>query len=218
MGRMWYKRLRRQPLVVQVIWAVLAVAFLAALVEFRWSLAFVSVATFGLSLLPVFFTQRFGIRLPTSFFAAIVVFVFATIFLGEAMDFYNRFWWWDIALHGGSALGFGLIGFLFMLMLFEGDRYAAPPWAVAFMGFCFALSIGALWEIFEFAMDQTFGTNMQKSGLMDTMGDLIVDTIGAAIGAMSGFAYLKGKELGGLTFFIKDFIQRNRHKFRRFRR
>jgi len=47
-------------------------------------------------------------------------------------------------------------------------------------------SIGALWEVFEFGMDQIFGMNMQKSGLVDTMGDLIVDAIGAGLAAMSG--------------------------------
>ncbi|MBC7142492.1 MAG: hypothetical protein H5U18_10110 [Rhodobacteraceae bacterium] len=215
---MWFQRLRSQPTVVQAIWTVLVVAFLVALITARWSLAFVSVATFALSLLPVLFQRRFGIRLPVRFFGWIVVFVFATIFLGEAFDFYNRLWWWDILLHGGSALAFGLIGFLFAFMLFEGDRYAAPAWAIAFVSFCFALSIGAMWEIFEFAMDQLFGLNMQKNGLVDTMGDLIVDTLGAGIGATAGFFYLKGREFGGLTGLLQEFVHANRRFFRKFRR
>ncbi|MCW3782291.1 hypothetical protein [Defluviimonas salinarum] len=215
---MWKRRLRRQPLIVQAIWTVLAVACLAALVTGRWYLAFVSVATIVLSLLPVLFQGRFGIRLPVRFFVWIVVFVFATIFLGEAFDFYNWIWWWDIVLHGVSAVALGLVGFLFVFMLFEGDRYAAPVWAVAFVSFCFALSVGAMWEVFEFAMDQVFGLNMQKSGLVDTMWDLIVDMIGAAIGAFAGFLHLKGIELGGLTGVLQEFIQKNRRFFRKFRR
>lgn len=215
---MWFQRLRRQPIVVQAIWTVLVVAFLVALITARWSLAFVSVATFGLSLAPVLFQRRFGILLPVRFFGWIVIFVFATIFLGEAFDFYNRFWWWDVLLHGGSALAFGLIGFLFVFMLFEGDRYAAPAWAIAFVGFCFALSIGTMWEIFEFAMDQLFGLNMQKTGLVDTMWDLIIDTLGAGIGATVGFFYLKRLEFGGLTGMLQEFIHANRRFFRKFRR
>ncbi len=144
-----------------------------------------------------------------------MVFVFGTIFLGEAFDFYTRYWWWDVILHAGSAVGFGLAGFLFVFMLFEGDRYAAPAWAVAFISFCFALSIGTLWEIFEFAMDQIFGLNMQKSGLIDTMWDLIVDTLGASIGAIAGLSYLKGQELGGLTAAIREFVAANRRFFRK---
>jgi len=198
-----------------MIWAVLLVAFVLALAEGRWSLAFVSAATFGLSILPVVASRRFGIRLPVRFFAWIVLFVFGTIFLGEAFDFYTRYWWWDVILHAGSAVGFGLAGFLFVFMLFEGDRYAAPAWAVAFISFCFALSIGTLWEIFEFAMDQIFGLNMQKSGLIDTMWDLIVDTLGASIGAIAGLSYLKGQELGGLTAAIREFVAANRRFFRK---
>jgi hypothetical protein len=215
---MWHDRLRNQPLVVRAIWTVLGLAFVVALFTARWSLAFVSIATFGLSLLPVLFQSRFGIHLPVRFFAGIVIFVFATIFLGEAFDFYNRFWWWDVALHGGSALGFGLIGFLFVFMLFEGDRYAAPAWAIAFVSFCFALSIGTIWEIFEFGMDQIFGMNMQKTGLVDTMWDLIVDTVGAGFGAMIGFFYLKRLELGGLTGLLQEFVEKNRRFFQKFRR
>lgn len=209
------ERLRHQPVVVRAIWAVLAVAFVAALVEARWSLAFVAAATFALSLVPVLVQRRLGIRLPVRFFGWIVVFVFATIFLGEAFDFYNRFWWWDVVLHGGSALAFGLIGFLFVFMLFEGDRYAAPAGALAFMSFCFGLTIGALWEIFEFAMDQIFGLNMQKTGLIDTMWDLIVDTVGATIGATAGYFYLQGRRLGGLTQALREFIAENRRLYRK---
>lgn len=215
---MWLASFRSHPYVTQIVWATLIVALFAALVTARWSLAFVTLATLVLSLLPVLAENRFGIRLPVRFVAGVVIFVFATIFLGEAFDFYTRFWWWDIALHGGSAVGFGLIGFLFVFMLFEGDRYAAPASAVAFVGFCFGLTIGTMWEIFEFAMDQTFGLNMQKSGLIDTMGDLILDMAGAAIGAFSGFLYLKGRHLGGLTGVLQEFVQKNRRFFRKFRR
>lgn len=212
---MWGPRIKNQPLVVRGIWAVLLLAFGTAIVEAQWSLAFVSAFTFALSLVPVLFQDRFGIRLPMRFLAWIVIFIFATIFLGEAFDFYERLWWWDVLLHGGSALGFGLVGFLFVFMLFEGDKYAAPSWAIAFVSFCFALSIGTLWEIFEFAVDRIAGTQMQKSGLMDTMGDLIVDTVGASIGALSGFLYLKGQQFGGLTAALQEFIQANRKLFRK---
>ena len=110
------------------------------------------------------------------------VIVLATLFFGEVWDFYDRFWWWDIFLHGGSAVGFGLIGFVMVFILFQGDRYAAPPWAMGLFAFCFAMTTGAIWEVFEFAMDEGFGMNMQKSGLVDTMTDIIVNALGGVIG------------------------------------
>ena len=209
--------LRDQPLVVQVIWTILFIAAIWAAISMRWSVVFISLATFVVTLLPSILSSRLAIRLPTKFLGAIAVFAFATLFLGEVFDFYERYWWWDIALHGGSAVGFGLIGFLFVFFMFEGNKYAAPPVAVAFVAFCFAVTIGATWEIFEFAMDQFFGLNMQKSGLVDTMWDLIVDMIGASIGAAAGFFFLKGREVGGLAGLIHEFVLLNRRFYRKLR-
>ncbi|MFQ6548225.1 hypothetical protein AADZ90_009725 [Aestuariibius sp. 2305UL40-4] len=204
-----------------ILAGLIRVALLAAVVTGvlfgRWSLVFVGLAAFTLTLLPQYFAYWMGVRLPRSFLSGIVFFIFATIFLGEAFDFYERYWWWDIALHFGSAVSFGLFGFLFIFMLFEGDRYAAPPWAVAFLSFCVAITVGALWEIFEFGMDQIFGLNMQKSGLIDTMYDLIMDTVGGALGACAGYLYLKGKQMGGLGGAIEEFIRLNRKFFGKIR-
>jgi hypothetical protein len=209
---------KSQPLIVRTVWVLLLAAMSLALFEGRWSLAFVALSTFVLSLVPYVFERRFGIELPVSFLAGTVAFIFATIFLGEAFDFYNRFWWWDVALHGGSAVGFGMVGFIFAFTLFEGSRYAAPAWAISLLAFCVALSIGAIWEVFEFAMDQIFGLNMQKTGLVDTMWDLIVDMVGASFGALAGFFFLIGREFGGLSGVIAEFVRLNRRLFRRLRR
>lgn len=208
---------KEQPLVVRVIWAILLVAALWAVISTQWPVVFLCVATFIITLLPGPLFHRLSIRLPARFLGAIAVFAFATLFLGEVFEFYERYWWWDIAMHTGSAVGFGLLGFLFAFFLFEGDRYAAPPVAISFVAFCIAVTIGSFWEIFEFSMDQIFGLNMQKSGLLDTMGDMIVNMIGASIGATAGFFFLKGRELGGLSGLIDEFIQLNRKFYRKLR-
>lgn len=208
-------KLAGQSIIVYLIWAILAVALVISLFSARYSLAFVALVTMALSLAPVFFADRFDIQLPVHFFAGIVLFIFGTVFLGEAFGFYEKYWWWDVLLHGGSAMGFGLIGFIFVFILFEGDKYAAPHWALGLIAFCIAITIGAVWEIFEFAMDQVFGLTMQKSGLIDTMWDLIVDVFGAGIGAMAGLAYLKGRSRHGLPGMISEFVAKNRRFFRR---
>jgi hypothetical protein len=209
-------RFDRIPYLTWAVWIILIAATVFALLTEHWSNVFVTVTALVLTVMPSVFSRRFQIRLPLSFLAAISVFVFATLFLGEVFDFYNRFWWWDILLHGSSAIGFGIIGFLFVFYLFQGDKYAAPPWAMAMIAFCFAVSIGALWEIFEFAADQFFGLNMQKSGLVDTMTDLVVDSAGAFIGAISGFFWLKERQIG-FTGMIEEFVQLNKSGYRRLR-
>ncbi len=205
--------LANKGLATYAVWIVLLSATVTGLVSSNWSLAAVGLVTFLLTLFPVFFSNRFAVKLPVSFVSLIVVFIFATVFLGEAFDFYEQYWWWDVLLHGGSAVGFGLFSFLLVFMLFQGDRYSAPPVALAFITFSCAVAMGVIWEIFEFAADQLFGLNMQKSGLLDTMWDLIVDCVGGSIAALAGFLYLKEKELGGLTGLIEEFIFLNKKFF-----
>ncbi len=204
------------PYLTWIIWGILVVATVLALFTEHWSNVFVSVTALALTVLPSLFSERFHFRLPLAFLAAISVFVFATLFLGEVFDFYERFWWWDVALHGFSAVGFGIIGFLFVFYLFEGDKYAAPPWALGLIAFCFAITIGTMWEIFEFVMDQLFGLNMQKSGLVDTMWDLIVDSGGAFLGASAGFFWLKGRN-STLSGLIEEFVTLNRRWYHKLR-
>ena len=109
----------------------MAAATIFALATEHWSNVFVIVTAFFLTVLPTIFSERFQIRLPLAFLAAISLFVFGTLFLGEVFDFYERFWWWDIAVarqlcHRLSASS----AFSSSFYLFQGDRYAAPPWAL----------------------------------------------------------------------------------------
>lgn len=205
--------LKYQSPLLLTLWGLLLAVSLISLGLGRWSTSFVALVTFGLSLAPNLLASKLKITLPVPFVAAIIMFLFATVFLGEVFDFYGRFWWWDIALHGTSAIGFGLTGFLFALMLFEGDRFAAPYWALTLIAFSIAMTTGALWEVFEFTMDSLFGLNMQKTGLDDTMGDLIVDAIGGAIGSLAGYLYLIGSGRGMLNRPIRQFIALNRRLY-----
>jgi hypothetical protein len=199
------------------VWAALVLAVIWAIWEGWWPLAAMASLTLILSLAPVLLASRFNIALPLPFVVAITVFIIASLIAGEVFDAYYRIWWWDIMLHGTSAIALGMIGFLFIYMLFDGDAFAAPPAAVAFLAFCFALSIGALWEIFEFTVDQIFGTQMQKSAT-DTMVDLIFDALGAIIGALAGYFYLRGWRAGLPGRLIRDFVALNRHLYRKARR
>lgn len=201
-----------------VIWAALLLAALFALGLGRWSLAFVSFATLALSMVPPLLAARFSLTLPLPFLLFTTFFFFASIFLGEAFDFYERLWWWDLALHGFSAVGFGLTGFLFVFMLFEGDRFAAPPSAIAFISFCVAMMVGAIWEVFEYAMDITFDLNMQKSGLDDTMGDLIVDALGGLFASVTGYLYLRHNKAGLLGRGIAQFIEMNQRLYLKYKK
>ena len=176
-----------------------------------------------MTFLPVLLERRFRIHIPPEMQLLAITFVFASLFLGEVRDYYNRFWWWDIALHTSSGFLLGILGFLLVHVLTEAERVQVHMKAgfVAFFAFLFALGVGALWEIFEFTMDQLFGTTMQKpmlgdpSGLTDTMWDLIVDALGALVISVLGWRYLKNPQKASfLERWIGDFVRRNPRFFR----
>jgi hypothetical protein len=209
--------IREQSYLVHGIWVLLVLSAIASAFEGRWSLTFVALATLALSFAPLVLANRAGITLPLPFVGATTLFVVASIFMGEAFDFYERVWWWDIALHGSSAIAFGLLGFVFVLMMFEGDRFAAPPWALCLMAFALAVTVGVSWEIFEFTVDHLFGANMQKSGLQDTMADLIVDVVGAGFASWLGYIYLRAQDRTFWTWPIDRFVALNKRLFRKMR-
>jgi len=170
-----------------------------------------------ITFMPVLLGNRFRVKIPHEFESLAVVFVYLSLFLGEVQGFYLRYWWWDLVLHAGSGFLLGVLGFLLVYVLNEKEDVELDlhPKFIAFFAFFFAMGMGAVWEIFEFTMDQVFGMNMQKSGLQDTMGDLIVDGIGAFVISILGWGYLRTKARDSfLEQWIDSFIEKNPHLFR----
>jgi hypothetical protein len=181
-----------------------------------WMLAFVTVLLMAVIAAPVLFRGRLGVAIPSELHIFAALFIFATLFLGEVLDFYNSVWWWDLALHGCAGLLLGLLGFLFVYLVNENELVDVNmrPSFVALFAFFFSVGLGTLWEIFEFAMDQTFGLEMQKSqwgdstGLSDTMWDLIVDMLGAAIMAGVGWLYMRRAHRERTDHWLRRFVER----------
>ena len=207
---------RKQALVTYAMLAVMAFELAGLLWTARWGHAVLVVGLMLVIALPVI--QRRGViaMVPVEIQVCTVIFIFATLFLGEFRDFYIRFWWWDIVLHTGSGVLLGLLGFILLYLLNETEAVgmALRPAFLALFAFCFAVALGALWEIFEFAMDQIFGMNMQKpmlddpSGLTDTMWDLIVDAVGALVASLGGLIYLLRARKEGRKDWLQRFVDR----------
>lgn len=210
---------RKVTLLLQFL---LFVGLTGAIWEQQWMNVVMTTGIITITLFPVFLARKFNVHIPSVFQLMAIGFIFASIFLGEVYGYYTKFWWWDIALHTTSGFLLGITGFLLVYLLNENDtiHLQMHPGFVAFFAFMFALGMGALWEIFEFFMDQVFGTNMQKpmlndaSGLTDTMFDLIVDAVGALIISVLGYGYLKKAQAKSfLERWIWSFIVKNPRLF-----
>lgn len=208
-------KLETSLILIYLVWIALGIEMAFSLYRFQWMTALIAFATFFLTLLPFALQRKFELSIPNSFLAAVIFFISATLFLGEVSNFYERFWWWDILLHGGSALGFGILGFVVMLYLTQSSKIQASPSLITVFSFSFALAVGVLWEIFEFSIDQLFGLNMQKSGLRDTMSDLIVDALGAFLASVNGYVYLRFGPQDILSKLIHQCCRENIRHFRK---
>lgn len=205
-------------LFVLLIQASLLVGLAVFIYRRDWEDIFLTIGVIGLTLIPELLRRRYRIDLPPELQLIAVAFVYLSLFLGSASDFYYRFWWWDIVLHIGSGFVLGFIGFLAVFVLNGTDRipHGIQPSFLAFFSLTFAVFVGVLWEIFEFTVDQIWPhVNMQsnETGVVDTMHDLIVDTLGAVIVAIMGWTYIKTGRYSFLANGVRGFIHRNPHLF-----
>jgi hypothetical protein len=184
------------------------------LVEGRWLVAFTAALVLALTFLPALIERQFELQLPVEFTFVTCLFLYAAFVLGEVGRFYQLFWWWDLLLHSFSALVMGLIGFLLVYSLHQTQRVILPPLYFALTAFGFAVTVGTLWELFEFGMDWGFGFSMQKSGLVDTMTDLLVDVAGAALAAWIGYHYVRGGDSRLADRLFRRLVANNPRLFR----
>lgn len=171
------------------------IAGIIAIFEKNWTAFGMAILTLIAMVMPSVVERKFNLEIPSEFEIILVLFIYGSLFLGEQRMFYDRFWWWDKLLHGFSGLILGNIGFLIVHYLNSGSKtnLQLNPVFVALFTFCFAVAMGALWEIYEYSMDKLFGFFMQRGSLDDTMTDLILDALGAFVFAVLGYFYQKGR-------------------------
>ena len=177
----------------------------------------VGIAAMGL---PSLLKRRWGLTVPSKMMVLYALFLYGAIYLGEVRHFYYLVPHWDNILHGFSGAMLGALGFSVISLLNDTDRVPLnlSPAFVAMFAFCFAVTVGVVWEVYEFTADGLLGTNMQKFGprdgldftgraaLIDTMTDLIVDAAGALVMALVGYLSLK---------FQKGWVEKLQLKFHR---
>lgn len=178
--------------------------------------------------LPSMIERRLRIDIPKFMHIVFVFFLYAAIYLGEIRSFYYKIPHWDTILHTFSGAMLGALGFSIVSLLNDIDKVKInlSPLFVAVFAFCFALSLGVLWEVYEFTIDGLLATNMQKYALenstpligryalADTMKDLIVDALGAFTISTVGFISIKYKTGWIEKIQIRRFArQENKEKF-----
>ena len=172
--------IRRQP-VVFAVYLVLRLIVLASLVSAilrqEYESAFVCVLVLFLFMLPFFIQKNFGIRLPSTLEIIILLFIFAAEILGELQSYFIQYPYWDTMLHTTNGFLCAAVGFSLIDILNRDAKikFTLSPVYVALAAFCFSMTIGVLWEFFEFGMDRLFHMDMQKDTIVHTISSVMLD-------------------------------------------
>lgn len=139
---------------------------------------FLCLLTLVLMIMPSVVQVTFRMEFPSMLEIIILFFIFAAEILGEIASFYIHFPYWDTILHTLSgflcaALGLSLVE---ILNRDERLRFKLSPLFMAIVAFCFSMTIGVLWEFFEFGMDSVFKLDMQKDTVITSISSTYLDT------------------------------------------
>ena len=172
--------IRRQP-VVFAVYLVLRLIVLGTLVSSvirgEYESAFICLLVLVLFVLPFFIQQNFGIELPSTLEIIILLFIFAAEILGELECYFITYPHWDSMLHTTTGFLCAATGFALIDILNRNSRikFELSPIYVALAAFCFSMTVGVLWEFFEFGMDRLFHMDMQKDTVVQSITSVMLD-------------------------------------------
>lgn len=163
-----------------ILRALVIVTMIAQFFNKNYENVFLCVLTLVLLILPSIFEMNFKVDLPDTMEVIILLFIFSAEILGEIREFYILFPFWDDMLHTingflAAAIGFSLIDFFNRT---KRISFHLSPFFVAMFAFCFSMTIGVLWEFFEFFMDTVFKFDMQKDTILTSISTVKLDPLG----------------------------------------
>lgn len=141
---------------------------------------FLCVLTLVLMIMPSIFARRLNLELPSTFEVIILLFIFSAEILGEINNFYIKMPHWDTMLHTMNGFLCAALGFALIDMMNREDKFSLKlsPAFLAVVAFCFSMTIGVLWEFFEFTGDALLSLDMQKDTIVSTINTVNLDPTG----------------------------------------
>ena len=161
---------KRATLVTYLILRILVIlsAVLQA-IHGNWNNVFLCIFTLILFTFPTIFSNKFKIELPQTLEIIVYLFIYAAEICGEIQNFYGIFKHWDTMLHTLNGFLCAAVGFSTVDILNRSDKlhFNMTPVFVALVSFCFSMTVGVMWEFFEFSADYYFNQDMQKDRIVE---------------------------------------------------
>lgn len=174
---------RSSFLVYVILRALVVVMMILQLLNRNYENVFLCGLTLLLLIIPSFVQVTFRVELPTTLEIIILLFIFAAEILGEISEFYLVFPFWDTVLHTLNGFLAAAIGLSLVDLLNRSEKiiFHLSPLFTAIVAFCFSMTIGVVWEFFEFGMDMAFGLDMQKDTIIHAIHSVTLDPAGKNI-------------------------------------
>ena len=172
--------IHKQPAVFAVYVAlrlIVLAELVMSIIRGEYESAFICLLVLALFILPFFIQQNFGIQLPSVLEIIILLFIFAAEILGELECYFITYPNWDSMLHTTTGFLCAATGFALIDILNRNSRikFQLSPVYVALAAFCFSMTVGVLWEFFEFGMDRVFHLDMQKDTVVQSITSVMLD-------------------------------------------
>lgn len=172
-----YKQTRKKSLLVYLFLRVLVI-ICTVLQILRGDLqnALLCFLSLVLFTIPTFIEDKFKITIPSLLEAIIYIFIFSAEILGEINNFYGNIPHWDTILHTLNGFLVAGVGFSLIDLLNENSKnIKLSPAFVAIVAFCFSMTIGVLWEFFEYGVDTNLKLDMQKDKIVSSISSVELD-------------------------------------------
>lgn len=159
------------------------VCLILELIHGNWDHVFLCILTLVLYLIPYLVDKKLNIDLPNVMDILIFLFIFAAEILGEIQNFYGIIPYWDTILHTINGFLCAAIGFSLVDILNQSKKIhiRLSPIFVAIVAFCFSMTVGVLWEFFEFGADRFFNFDMQKDEVIQNISSVSLNPEGKNI-------------------------------------
>lgn len=173
-------RTRRRLTIRGVLSFFIVLTFVRAAFMHRYENMFVCVLSLVLFSVPMLIERSLDIDIPPLMEAIIYCFIFAAEILGEINSFYTIIPGWDTMLHTINGFLVAAVGFALVDLFNRSERFSfkLSPLFLAIVAFCFSMTVGVLWEFFEFGADQMLGTDMQKDFIVQTVNSVSLNPDG----------------------------------------
>ena len=160
-----------------VLRALIILALVRAVFRREYQSVFLCALSLGLMVLPSILSKKLKVVLPSTLEIIILLFIFAAEILGEMNAFYVRVPHWDTMLHTINGFLCAAIGFCLVDMMNRNERFSfrLSPLYLAIVSFCFSMTVGVLWEFFEFAGDYFLGMDMQNDIVVGAIHSVNLD-------------------------------------------